>query len=55
MASSSQIKPGEKGTIVVTLDADSYKGQVVKEIWVYSNDPKKPMATLVLKAEVVRE
>jgi hypothetical protein len=55
MASSSQIKPGEKGKIVAALDARDFKGQVVKEIWVFSNDPKRPKVTLTIKAEVVRQ
>ncbi len=54
MASSSHIKPGEAGRIVATLDARDYKGRVVKEIWVFSNDPKRPKLTLTLKAEVMR-
>ena len=55
MASSSQIKPGEKSSIVATLDAEGYNGRVIKEIWIYSNDPKRPKAAIVLRADVMRE
>ena len=54
MASSSQIKPEAKGKIVAALDARDYKGRVVKEIWVYTNDPRRPRVTLTIKAEVER-
>jgi hypothetical protein len=52
MASSSQIKPGEAGSISATLNVQHYNGKVAKEIAVYSNDPGKPRVNLVLKAEI---
>jgi hypothetical protein len=54
MASSSQIKPGEKGSITVSVNVQHYSGAVAKEISVYSNDPVKPRAMLRLKAEIKR-
>jgi len=52
MASSSQIKPGESGSITATVNVQNYNGKVTKEIAVYSNDPRKPRVNLLLKAEV---
>jgi hypothetical protein len=55
MASSSQIKPGEKGSITATVNIQQYNGKVVKEISVYSNDPAKPHAVLLIKADIRRD
>ena len=55
MASSSQIKPGEKGKITAAVDVRNYNGAVIKHIIVRSNDPLKPQAVLQLKAEVRRD
>jgi|WetSurMetagenome_2_1015567.scaffolds.fasta_scaffold00779_5 hypothetical protein len=53
--SANVLNPGEKGKIAVTFDPDNYKGPVVKEVWVFSNDPKRPKVTLFIKAEIVNE
>jgi hypothetical protein len=50
MASLSHIKPGEKGKITAKVDIKRIKGLVFKTVQVFSNDPKKPMVTLSLKA-----
>jgi hypothetical protein len=52
MASSSQIKPGETGSITATVNVQHYSGKITKEIAVYSNDPGRPRVNLLLKAEV---
>ena len=52
MASSSQIKPGETGSITATFTVQHDSGKVTKEIAVYSNDPEKPRVNLLLKAEI---
>jgi hypothetical protein len=52
MASSSQIKPGESGSITATVTVQHYSGIITKEIAVFSNDPGKPRVNLLLKAEV---
>jgi hypothetical protein len=54
MASSSQIKPGERGSIKVTVDVGNADGTLVKSVSVYSNDPKRPQVTLTIKAEIRR-
>jgi len=50
MASSSRIKPEEKGKITAKIDIKGRKGIVSKTVQVFSNDPKKPVVTLFLKA-----
>jgi hypothetical protein len=52
MASSSQIKPGETGSITVTVNMQNYSGTVTKEIAVYSNDPGKPRVKLLIIAVI---
>jgi hypothetical protein len=52
MASSSQIKPGETGSVTATVSLKNYNGRVTKEITVYSNDPQKPRVSLILTADV---
>lgn len=46
MASLSRLKPGEKGSIQVTVDVAGKRGSVTKTVQVYSNDPRMPMVTL---------
>jgi hypothetical protein len=52
MASSDHLKPGEKGKIKAKVELDGRKGIISKGINVYSNDPKRPAVTLILKAAV---
>jgi hypothetical protein len=52
MASSSHIKPGEKGKITAKIDTQGRIGPVSKNIQVFSNDPKRPSVSLSLKALV---
>ena len=53
MASSSHLKPGEKGSITAQVDTQNRKGFIMKTIEVVSNDPGKPRVILRLKAEVI--
>lgn len=52
MASSSHLKPGEKGSIRARLDTQNRAGFVVKTVEVVSNDPGRPRVILTLKAAV---
>ncbi len=52
MASSSHISPGEKGKITAKIDTSQRRGMLFKTIDVLSNDPKRPKATLTLKADI---
>ncbi len=48
-ASSRLLKPGEKGSITVTIDMRGRKGIFFKKIDVYTNDPITPVTTLSVK------
>ncbi len=50
MASSSHIKPGEKGKIQAKINIGGRKGYISKSVKVFSNDPKIPIVKLNLKA-----
>ena len=52
MASSSHISPGESGKISAKIDTRGRVGIVSKAIRVSSNDPKRPVVTLHLRAIV---
>ena len=52
VASSNEIKPGEKGSISVVIDMRGKKGFFVKTVDVYTNDPITPVTTLSLKISV---
>lgn len=54
MASSSRLKPGEKGTIDAAMDTAGRQGPIVKAIQVISNDPANPHLTLILRAQARR-
>ncbi len=49
------IKPGESSSIKAVFNSGSYKGKVTKAIYVYTNDPKKSEAVLMLTANVEQE
>ena len=55
MASSSQIKPGDKGKITAKVDIRGRSNVLSKSIQVSSNDPKKPVVTLFLKATIKKQ
>lgn len=50
MASSDHIKPGDNGKITAKVDVKGRTGTLSKTVQVFSNDPKKPVVTLFLKA-----
>lgn len=49
------VKPGESSSIKATFNSGSYKGKVTKAIYVYTNDPRKSEAVLMLTAEVIQQ
>ena len=49
------IKPGESSSIKAVFNSGGYKGKVTKAIYVYTNDPKKSGAVLMLTANVEQE
>ncbi len=52
MASSSHLKPGEKGKIIVKINIKSRAGFISKKVQVFSNDPKRSIVTLFLNATI---
>jgi cytochrome c5 len=52
MASSSRLKPGERGKIKAAIDIKGKLGKIFKTVKVYTNDPKKPVTTLSLRLSI---
>ncbi len=52
MASSSHLKPGEKGKLTAKVDTNNRAGVIVKHVEVYTNDPARPKIVLSLKADI---
>jgi hypothetical protein len=53
---SSEVPPGGKTRIVASFDTKGMKGgKKQKSIYVHSNDTKKPVVTLTLAADVIKE
>jgi len=50
MASSSRLKPGEKGKITAKINIKDRAGSISKSVQVFSNDPKRHIVSLFLKA-----
>ena len=52
VASSSQLGPGEKGKINVSVDIRGKTGRISKTIEVYSNDPANPVTKLTVTMNI---
>ena len=52
MASSSHLKPGEKGRLTAKVDTRNRAGAIMKSVTVYTNDPVRPKVVLSLKADI---
>jgi len=50
VASLSRLKPGEEGKIIATVDIKGKIGFISKTVRVFTNDPKRPVVALSLKA-----
>jgi hypothetical protein len=55
MPTENVIKPGARGSIKAKFSSGIYKGQVYKNIFVYTNDPKNSEVMLMIKGEVLVE
>lgn len=53
MASSSHLKPNEKGTITVKLNTAGRKGPIAENVEVISNDPHRTQITVTIRAYVM--
>lgn len=48
MAGSSRLKPGESGSVKVSVDFGFVIGKIVKTVEVFSNDPDRPKVILTI-------
>lgn len=55
MPTENVIKPGATGTIKARFNSGGYKGNIYKNIFVYTNDPKSSEVMLMIKGEVLVE
>jgi len=55
MPTENVIKPGTRGSIKAQFNSGGYKGQIYKNIFVYTNDPKNSEVMLMIKGEVLVE
>jgi len=53
--SSRVLKPGARGEIRASFDSTDFGGPVAKEVYVYSNDPRKAVITLTMKGFVMED
>jgi hypothetical protein len=50
VVSSTNLNPGEKGKISAKINISGREGSILKNVKVISNDPKRPVINLSLKA-----
>lgn len=55
MPTENVIKPGQKGSIKAKFNSGGYKGNIFKNIFVYTNDPKNSEVMLMIKGEVLAD
>ncbi len=55
MASSSRLKAGQTGTILVSVNTSNRRGVILKTVEVLTNDPRKPRVILTLRADVTSD
>ena len=53
MPTDNVIKPGTAGSVKARFNSGGYKGQIYKNIFVYTNDPKNSEVMLMIKGEVL--
>lgn len=53
MPTENVIKPGSRGSIKAKFNSGGYKGNIYKNIFVYTNDPKNSEVMLMIKGEVL--
>ena len=55
LASAKVLAPGEHGEIQTSFDSTRFRGDISKTVYLYTNDPARPMVQLQLKAIVQEE
>mgnify|MGYP001817176012 FL=1 len=53
LVSDKNLAPGAKGKVQANFDSARFRGHVSKTIYLYSNDPVKPLVQLTIKGEVL--
>jgi len=53
LISEKNLDPGAKGQVQANFDSTRFRGTVSKTIYLYSNDPVKPVVQLKIKGEVI--
>ncbi len=53
MPTENVIKPGAQGSVKAQFHSGGYKGQIYKNIFVYTNDPRNAEVMLMIKGEVL--
>jgi hypothetical protein len=53
--STRQIAPGKKGEIKATFDSTNFAATVTKTLYVHTNDPQTPVATLTLTGTITEQ
>jgi len=53
LLSDKNLAPGAKGQVQANFDSTRFRGTVSKTIYLYSNDPAKPVMQLKIKGEVI--
>ncbi|MEJ2699538.1 MAG: DUF1573 domain-containing protein, partial [Desulfuromonadales bacterium] len=55
LVSSTEVGPGETGEVRATFDSTRFRGEVVKTVYLYSNDPVRRVIQLTIHGEVKPE
>jgi hypothetical protein len=55
LVSSTQIGPGEAGEVRATFDSTRFRGEVVKTVYLYSNDPVRQVTQFTIRGQVKAE
>ncbi len=55
MPTENVIKPGTQGSVKARFNSGGYKGQIYKNIFIYTNDPKNSEVMLMIKGQVLVE
>jgi uncharacterized cupredoxin-like copper-binding protein len=53
--SSKNLAPGATGEVRITFDSSTFNGKISKQVYLETNDPRKPVFTLTLNGTVAEE
>lgn len=55
MISNKTIPPGKQAKLQVRFNSKNFRGHIVKQVWVKSNDPKQHKKQFIVQANVIQE